>query len=232
MAGDFWLVKCERVMGQIRTFRLATLAVKLGQASLRSDNFLNQPNHDRITSMLVTFLGSPQSGKTTTAAMTFASLKQNHVVAEFVLEQARFKIAVKRFTTGSSQLTPEDQMSIFANQILHETVMATGSSSVVISDSSPINNLIYLEDWKSDTQRLKGIEVYLKTMKPLIFLCHPIDDPSKLVDANRIHSLEESLVLHQKFKEILEHLKIQPVPVHGDPGQRLATVLQEVYDCL
>lgn len=182
--------------------------------------------------MLVNFLGSPQSGKTTTAAMLFAKLKENHMVAEFVLEQARLKIAENRFKTGESSLTTEDQLEIFNRQTHCELVMASKSNSIVISDSSPINNLIYLPDdgWKKDLYRIGEVMKHLYELKPLVFLCQPIDNSQKIVDMNRIHSLNESIQLHSKFNEINGFFNLSPVQLFGTPEQRLALALQTVYD--
>lgn len=179
--------------------------------------------------MLVNFLGSPQSGKTTTAAMLFAKLKENHMVAEFVLEQARMKIAENRLLNKTG-LSVQDQHEIFMRQIQSEWTMAKNSKSIVVSDSSPINNLIYLEDWKRENVRLGEIRRILHELKPLVFLCQPIDTDQDLVDMNRIHSLKESIALHSKFDEILKYFDVTPVQVYGSPEQRLATVMQTVYD--
>lgn len=180
--------------------------------------------------MLINFLGSPQSGKTTTAAMLFAKLKENHMVAEFVLEQARMKIAKNRVYKGFNSLTSEDQNEIFMEQIESESVMSRGNSAIVVSDSSPINNLLYCPDWKKDHWRQTMVSDFLSKNNPLVFLCLPIDSSKRLTDMNRIHSLEESIALHNKFDEILEYFQVKPVMVYGSPEERLEVCLKTVYD--
>lgn len=162
--------------------------------------------------------------------MLFAKLKENHMVAEFVLEQARLKIAENRMKTGNSYLTPEDQKEIFNNQIKTESVMAYKSSAIIVSDSSPLNNLLYIENWKNDHYRLGETMRFLQENQPLVFLCLPIDSSMKLTDMNRIHSLEESLKLHEKFTEINEFFNVKPVLVYGTPEERLKTSLETVYN--
>lgn len=179
--------------------------------------------------MLLNFLGTPQSGKTTTAAMLFSKLKENHMVTDLVLEQARVKIAENRVSRGSSDLTQEDQLDIFNKQFHLETTFTKSSpNSLIISDTSVINNLLYVPDWENDSYRISKVEELLKTFKPLIFVCLPFDTNIEMVDSHRIHSLQESIQLHTKFLKIFEFFNISPIEISGTPTERLMRVFDKV----
>lgn len=179
--------------------------------------------------MLLNFLGTPQSGKTTTSAMLFAKLKENHMVAELVLEQARVKIAENRVFKGSSKLSEEDQLDIFVKQLNLETVFAKSSpDSIIISDTSIINNLLYVSNWENDNYRVSQVKDFLQTFNPLFFVCLPFDTNVEVADNHRIHSLQESVNLHSKFLKIFDFFKIEPIEIAGNPSERLVRVFDQV----
>ena len=68
--------------------------------------------------MLVTFIGSPISGKTTTAAQVFAELKKAGMPAEFVCEIARTFIANLRYNRQGDtiKLDDDNQLDIMSQQ--------------------------------------------------------------------------------------------------------------------
>jgi hypothetical protein len=190
--------------------------------------------------MLFNFLGSPQSGKTTTAAMTFASLKEIGLVSEFSSEQARLYIAQQRVLWGYGPedkvtLTDQDQVEIMRRQLeMDETlVKACGPEVFIISDSSPVNSMLYM----SPEARRRGdvLDMYRrsKALTTGIFYMHPIYRGwSDQRDPNRIHDYEQSQLIDKLIPEFLKEdpeLNDKTIAVLGTTVERLLTVKTRIF---
>ena len=185
--------------------------------------------------MLVSFVGSPCSGKTTTAASVFAELKANGLPAEFVSEHARLYIARAKLKAMQDKtefaLTDEDQRKILVNQYEIEQTMVRvcGPEVMVISDSCPLNSLLYI----NDTNVFVNPEAYFSEIASklnLIFVCDPVKPLSSL-DPNRIHDEEQSKAIHEKIAPMLaKHApNVKTVPLFGNNAVRVGTVLRHLY---
>lgn len=186
--------------------------------------------------MLFNFIGCPQSGKTTTAAMLFASLKETGVVAEFCSEQARFYIAKKRVELklrpeDPLELTDEDQLKIMQAQVEAEEILvkACGDKVMVISDSSPLNSMLYMTpEFRSRPEVLRLADRVLM-LKPVSFYCHPIYKPY-LDDPNRIHSEIQSREIDKLIPEMLKAFPELKVPeISGTVSERLLLVQHRIF---
>jgi len=203
--------------------------------------------------MLINFVGSPASGKTTTAAMLFAKLKEYGLSAEFVGEEARRYIVIRKFSKRAFRenpiLTDIDQANIMENQADIEDMMVLGTSpdTVIISDGSPLNALLYMTpEFRRENHRVKAFLNMTRTLmtKSLTFVCEPLKSHRDVRDSNRIHNLEQILKIDEQLIPVmnetgLEHLA--PPSIYsgsrwvwltGDPQQRLATALCSVYSKL
>lgn len=156
--------------------------------------------------MLVGFVGSPCSGKTTVASKLFAELKDMGLPTDYVAEQARFYIANKRFVQKKSGggetvvLTDEDQLAIARQQFRHELVMSD-PRTILITDSSVLNSLLYMsEDFRSSTE-VKELAEAAFPRYDLLFVCHPVRRPDG-TDPNRIHDEETSLKIHDAMWDV------------------------------
>lgn len=192
--------------------------------------------------MLVGFLGVPCSGKTTTAARLFASLKEGGVPSELVVEEARKYIAerkqaiklfggVRHNRVLKLELDNTDQIEIMDRQMRAESLMkdACGAQAAVVSDSSYINTLLYMKrsDEVSDERHSAGLQAIFDEAKnhyDLLFLCEPVR-PSVMTDPNRIHSFEESVELHKALLHMVETYGngLPVVRLMGDPSVRFST---------
>lgn len=186
--------------------------------------------------MLIGFIGCPCSGKTTTAAMTFADLKLMGISTEFIPEQARHYIATKRCDQWFSDhvtLTDEDQLEIMRQQSGMEDVMTASKGAVVVTDSSVFNTLLYLSEAKlahDDVQWL--IEAALERYD-LLFYCAPVKMLPTL-DPNRIHSEEQSLELDKKIPALLKRFApdLKPIFLLGDAKERHHVVTKSILEKL
>ncbi len=166
--------------------------------------------------MLLRFIGAPCSGKTTTAAMVFSALKNDGAVVEFIPEQARFYIARRRLELKLQPaeqlvLTPEDQEAIFRQQFINEHMLLQvgGPSVVVVTDSSPFNSLLYMaEDHREkffQSDIWKKFKTWEETTKHKVLNFYsPLVTRSKELDANRIHSEQQSYDIDQSISAIFE----------------------------
>lgn len=185
--------------------------------------------------MLIGFLGCPSSGKTTTAAITFAELKAHGIPAEFVMEQARILIAQERILLGLSpnefpKLEDSHQEKILELQENLENLMikSCGDNIVIISDGSIFNTLLYLNTISENTKQI--IERHRK-LYDYLFYCPMIPNNFSSTDPNRIHSKEISKQIDQvKIPEIIQQFNIDAVPLNGTPQQRKDQVISVIYN--
>lgn len=172
--------------------------------------------------MLVGFVGIPSSGKTTQAAETFVRLKKMGVITEFVTEVARQYIAAKRQGIGEGAqlvLTDEDQGAIFKRQADLESLMKD-PRSITISDSSPLNSLIYMSHAKRGETFDSGDPLRVLDSYDLLVICN--DRPSLSEDdPNRIHGPEVRQQLSQELADVIDWIKA---------GRPDLTIMEVQYD--
>jgi tRNA uridine 5-carbamoylmethylation protein Kti12 len=177
--------------------------------------------------MLICFIGPPCSGKTTTAALLFAKLKEGGQLVEFVTEYARRYIAGLQAST----LNDSDQISIMRGQHHDENLMLKSiePDGWVITDSSVINTLLYLKgvDQELEQQAKESIKRY-----DVAFWCHPVEPPKSLVDPNRIHTFDQSVELDLKLEKVLfqyaPNLKV--VHLAGVTNRRVAHAINSLLE--
>lgn len=183
--------------------------------------------------MKISFIGCPSSGKTTTAAMTFSSLKEMGIPCEFIPEQARWYIAKLRYHKKLNPedplvLTDEDQISIMSTQILHDHIVTSvvGPQGIVISDSSPLNSTLYMKQEQRYSAVVKDLVAQVSD-DGLIFYAKPVPRSSS-IDPNRIHDEETSLAIDDSIPHIMECLAPdlweKVIVLEGQPKTRLGKV--------
>lgn len=173
--------------------------------------------------------------------MTFASLKEVGLVAELSSEQARIFIAEKRVLAGLSPqetlaLSDQDQLEIMRRQVeLDELlVKACGSDVFIISDTSPLNAVLYM----SPNFRFLNGEVGLLAKRSLAittatFYAHPIYRGwSDQQDPNRVHDYKQSQAIDSLIPKMLEeneNLRAKTVPISGSTTDRLLAVKTRIF---
>lgn len=186
--------------------------------------------------MLIGFIGSPCSGKTTTAAMTFADMKNMGISSEYIPEQARMLIAEKRLFLGLPvgapvQLDDEDQFEIVSRQMESEWIMLESSApgTVVITDTAALCTLLYMSEQAREQCR-SDLEVHIPRYD-LLFYCPPVKMPRSL-DSNRIHSEEQALALDRSIPEILRQFapELKPILLFGDSKERHHVVTRTILE--
>jgi predicted ATPase len=195
--------------------------------------------------MLVTFIGSPISGKTTTAAQVFAELKKSGMPAEFICEIARQEIATRRVERLDTPLVNGDQLDFMFKQYQTELTMTSATpESVVISDSSALNSLFYMTpDFREAvmaSQLCKDAIALYSKQTTLVFFSQPIHIINPL-DPNRVHTTAESLKIHEAmlsalsrggflFSQFQENdLMSKVLLLNGPADMRANDVLRRIY---
>lgn len=186
--------------------------------------------------MLFNFIGCPQSGKTTTAAMVFASMKETGIVAEFIPEQARYYIAKLRV---QKNLLPEEklilndsnQIEIMKHQVEMDEILvkACGDRVIILSDSSPLNAMLYMSFTCRRSKEVQDLALRSLVITKTSFWAHPIYRPYQQ-DPNRIHSEEESKSIDKRIPELVsEFPTLNVVNIHGTTSERLLIVQDRIY---
>jgi len=182
--------------------------------------------------MIISFIGAPQSGKTTTAANVFAELKNLELNAEFVGEKAREYIIKKKWETLCAEIKLDnwDQMNISQEQFMSElrTNFACGDEGFAVVDSSTFLSLLYTE---RNTQQYDLVEKLSKLSVDRIDLfCYcPLVDLENS-DPNRIHTLEQSIELDKQILPLLKSLRpnADVLVLHGDRETRVNLVMDKI----
>jgi nicotinamide riboside kinase len=163
--------------------------------------------------MLIGFIGTPCSGKTTIAAKLFASLKEIGMKTEIVAEQARQYIAEVRYTNHMKyndpvSLTNDDQLNIYKAQMHAESIMmnSTAPETIIISDSSCLNAGLYL-DSTFDLNPDRGFFTKADNHYDILFFCHNLNLRFLPEDSNRIHSLDDINGLQDRALKLLDICK-------------------------
>lgn len=157
--------------------------------------------------MLVGFIGSPCSGKTTTAAKLFAELKDTGMPAEFITEKARSYIAKKKFSLRQQQqehlfsLTDDDQVEIANSQYIGEMTM-NQKNLIVVTDSCVLNSLLYMTPSMRERADLRGFMETAVAKYDVVFICSPVPRPGG-EDPNRVHDEAASMHIHQQIDALL-----------------------------
>lgn len=144
---------------------------------------------------IVNFIGAPCSGKSTTSALIYYKLKQSNYPCEFVPEFARKYIATSR----RKVLNDADQANIMLGQVYEEGVYEGCHDTITVSDSSPLNSLLYFDDIrKAMGDRLQQSLESIDDRDVLYFYLKPLDLArynlgNQRPDVNRLHSYEQSL---------------------------------------
>lgn len=185
--------------------------------------------------MLINFIGCPQSGKTTIAAMLFASMKETGMVAEFNPEQARFYIAKLRVKKGLRPddvvLTDEDQFQIMKAQVEADEIFvkACGERVFIVSDSSPLNSMLYMTPEFRKEPKVQVLVERSMALKSLTFHMYPIYRPY-LEDPNRIHGEQQSREIDSRIPGLLQVVQdLQVTPVDGTVSERLLLVQNRIH---
>lgn len=193
--------------------------------------------------MLIGFVGAPISGKTTTAALLFAALKDAGYAVEFVPEQARVFIAQRRvFEMTGTSLKPLDDVDQFAimhrqgymEKLFHFT--GTGMS-VAITDATAFLALLYMTQESRAREDVLAYAIESASRFDILFRCHPVH-AGDMYDPNRVHSYEQSLVIDAQLDEVLKLAKVpaeKVVDLTGPSNVRASraknAVLEKMVTC-
>lgn len=168
--------------------------------------------------MLIGFIGSPGSGKTTIATSMFTNFKKSNIPAELIVEQARvyiseFKYNNKLTLKDKVVLSDDDQVNIAVKQRQMESYFkyACPDDTLIVSDSSMLNAFLYMTPNVKD--KMESVFYSALKLYDLLFFCNPIENNYELgFDANRIHDNDTIKSIHFESLKLVE--KIQSYGFH------------------
>lgn len=188
--------------------------------------------------MIIHILGSPRSGKTTTASRIFSSLKEAGFNSEYIPEQARFYIAEKKVKHNIKSedlvLTDTDQFNIMKKQYEMQDLMlkACGDDSVIVTDSSPLNSLLYMTEEYRKSEWVQQTLAHTLNKNNVFFYSLPVEWLGSK-DPNRVHTEEESAKIDKSIETLLFPLiKQLPTYLTGDVENRARTASSEIFRAL
>ena len=159
-----------------------------------------------MTATIINLLGGPGSGKSTTAAGLFHTMKLSDFRVELVTEYA------KDLTYEGRQNTLDNQLYVFAKQF-HRIERIKNQLDYIITDSPIILACLYAPlNYPSSFERLVMDFWQMDDNKSFF-----INRNKKYQEYGRKHSLEESKELDRKIQLFLENNKIDYQIVNGDP---------------
>ncbi len=184
--------------------------------------------------MFASFIGSPASGKTTTAALTFAGFKELGIPTEWIPEKARTLIAGWRSMQGLAPGAPMhlddfSHLTIMKEQYLIEKQMffATGNEVYLLADGSTLNSLLYMSPKTRELPYVQEAASKAAEMYDVIFYCPPILQQATF-DPNRVHTFEQSKEIDSRVHEMLAafegKIKAPVIALIGTPVARAAMV--------
>jgi nicotinamide riboside kinase len=184
--------------------------------------------------MNVAFIGCPCSGKTTTAAMVFARLKEAGVPAEILPEYARLYIAQKRCLHGDPvKLTDTDQYNIMSQQTQWETMMAKvcGSDVITVEDTWSLAAMLYMSEEKKHSQEVRDLVDLILPAVRTVFYVDPVDQQF-ILDPNRVHDEAQSKAVDKLIPGILREFapNVPVVRLSGTAEMRTSLALREIYN--
>jgi hypothetical protein len=189
--------------------------------------------------MLISFVGCPCSGKTTTSSSLFNKLKLGGLPVENLSEEARVVIAKKRYLAKQEGkpfvLTDEDQWHIMKTQANREAALDLSLSDtpggLVIADGSCLNSLLYMSEEYRQDPAVKDLTKKMVSMTALVFYCKPVDLPDyvKGIDPNRVHNQDQSRVIDEQILDLLRSIGVENYTLlQGSMDTRLSRAYQAV----
>lgn len=168
--------------------------------------------------LVVNFYGGPGTGKSTTCAKTFASLKEAGVNCEMALEYAKDKV-----WEGSLSVF-DNQIYIFAKQH-HRIFRLLGKVDVILTDCPLPMNLIYAKGPENKLLRDLAMERYHRMNNLDIFLVRK----KAFNPAGRLQTEKQARALDMKLRGVLTDQKVDFKIVEATPTMT-ATIPKIVLD--
>jgi predicted ATPase len=182
--------------------------------------------------MLIAFVGTPSSGKTTTAARLFADLKDAGYPAEFLPETARLYIAERRLEGATGPLVDGDQDAILCRQEAAEKLMFESSpESITVADSAAVNALLYMTEQARESRFVRTMAKQAAKRYTLVFRCHPVQ-AGTMYDPNRVHSFADSQALDTLVEPLLTGLELKFISLFGPQKMRAQRAYGAVLEAM
>lgn len=155
--------------------------------------------------IIVNLYGGPGCGKSTTAAVVFAKLKELGIVVELAREAGKMEVWAK------NHIALQCQPFLFGRQLLKLQTLETGGCAVAVSDSPLLLQTIYGSDLPESFCELVG---YYDRFWPTTNFV--LRRAKKFQQRGRIHTESESIAIDSKLRVVLDSRSVDYKVVSGD----------------
>ena len=164
---------------------------------------------------IVNIFAGPGAGKSTLSALLYSELKRQHVEVEYVNEYP------KQLVYEENVLSLQNQILVFATQH-HRIWTAARHNQIVITDSPILLSTIYNAGISEHFEAL--IHEMHHKFTNLNIVLKRVDSFHSMT--GRIHTLQESTVIDNKIREVLDtlqedYLEFDPLHDHIEPLVKL-----------
>lgn len=179
-----------------------------------------------VKPLIVSLVGGPGAGKSTTAAFLFGRLKKSGVNAEFVHEVA------KDFTWEERWMALSSQPYVISKQLRNYDRL-TGKVDVIITDTSPLLAHIYLDPGMMSSRTaslfLQYVESDWRDRKTLNVVLQR-NESYPYQQAGRSQSENEAKALDGRILEVLRNNNFphMTVPVQMDSQEHVTDIEEEI----
>lgn len=165
--------------------------------------------------LVVNLLGGPCTGKSVLASQLFVALKKKGISVDLISEFAREEIY------SNSHKNLENQVYVFGHQ-QHRLWRLQGKVQVAITDSPLLLNICYAKTKNPAFEEFVIQEYRLYHNLNYLMLRDHNKFPFDREDVGRIHDAEESSVIDEQIKNLLEKYELEFLPIK--PGHESSVV--------
>lgn len=157
--------------------------------------------------IVINALAGPGAGKTTSALSLVAELKKNGINAEYVSEYAKELVYDEKFDLLDGTIEHENDIY---NEKLHRLNRLDGKVDVIVTDSSLLQSVLYLNPEKCSASEIQEFSKNaLKDFRSMNNLCYFVERGETFETAGRVHTEEQSTLIDQDIKNYLQENNIE-----------------------
>jgi nicotinamide riboside kinase len=174
-----------------------------------------------MAKLIVNFLGSPNSRKTTSASAIFAALKKRSISCEMAAEVA------KEYVLEDNKVALEYQLVVWAEQA-YKIYCSARHADIVITDAPILLGLVYLPDL-SESMCQVVLEEHRRYPNLNILMPRRTEDYSMV---GRVHNEAQSALIQEELVDALDTLKIPYIKFEDYTEKELVSIILEAMESL
>lgn len=179
-----------------------------------------------MNNVVINFISSPCSGKSTMASLLYAELKMMHLNAEYVQEIAKKKIYEKKFDELNNQYNISKEQ--------YDIIKAVSTQvKYTITDSGIMVNLFYNKFYENNICNVEKVEkIFKEKLSEFnninIFLERNEDHPYQ--NEGRVHTKDQSKQISKKMEEMLLQYNL-PYKKFVSHRDNIKDIINYIFEC-